>query len=227
MSGELTTSSQSDETLLRYSEVRAQVRSGDILLFRGRALLSRIIRKITRSPYSHAGILAWWNERLMVLEATGPGVIARPLSRVVKLYDGKVELWTTDSKLDREAVIRTAKKELGKHYASTALFRILRKIVVGIKRQPDPWRPPEKFVCSQFVSYAWRAGGIDLTDDEPDEFTTPGHIAAAKALHKIGTLWVGHDGDPNDPNEESKVNIEPPPADQDETAAESAQTRGE
>lgn len=175
---------------LRYEDARGDIRDGDIILFRGESSVSQIIRAITRSSYSHAGLATWWNKRLMVLEAAGTGVVARPLSRVVSHYNGKLELWTTDEALDREKVIESAKLELGKEYALWGLARILRSILIGVGKQPDPWSPPEKFVCSQYVSYAWRAGGIDLAQGAADEFTTPEHIAKAPQLRQVGRLSV-------------------------------------
>lgn len=126
----------------------------------------------------------------MVLEAQSAGVVAAPLSRVVSLYDGRLELWTTDEPLERSELIAAAKLELGKKYAIWGLARGLRKALVGVGLEPDPWKPPERFICSQYVSYAWRAGGIDLAKGASDEFTTPEDIASAPQLRRVGQLSV-------------------------------------
>ena len=62
-----------------YRTVRAAIHDGDILLFSGRKPFSLLIRVLTRSRYSHAGIAAWWGERLMVMEAGVGGVHAARL----------------------------------------------------------------------------------------------------------------------------------------------------
>ena len=175
---------------LRYADERSGIRDGDIILFRGESPISRVIRSATGSNYSHAGLASWWRDRLMVLEAQSAGVVAAPLSRVVSLYDGRLELWTTDDELERDEVIGAAKLELGKKYAIWGLARGLRKVLVGVGLEPDPWKPPEKFICSQYVSYAWRAGGIDLAMGSSDEFTTPEDIANAPQLRQVGRLSV-------------------------------------
>ncbi len=179
----------------RYSAERAGVRDGDIILFRGKTWLSWLIRLFTRSPYSHAGIVGWWGERLMVLEATGPGVIASRLSHVVEKYAGSAELWTSNDELiakrgltlDREKMLSAARLELGKNYATWKLFAGLRKILLGTKERLDPRKPPKKFVCSEFVSHVWNEGGVDLSA-EINKYTTPGDIAKSELVRPIGKL---------------------------------------
>lgn len=55
--------------LASYSSVRAKIRDGDLLLFRRRrSLVGKLIAVAGRSDYSHPGMAAWWNGRLMCLE---------------------------------------------------------------------------------------------------------------------------------------------------------------
>jgi hypothetical protein len=116
------------------------------------------------------------------------GVVVVPLSRKVTEYDGKLELWRCDNEaLNRIAVIEAAKEELGKCYSYWGLIRVLRRFLGWIQNSSDPWKPPDKFVCSQYVSYSYRKGGIDLCK-ESDEFTTPGDIAKSSQLRFLGTL---------------------------------------
>jgi len=173
-----------------YPEVRAGIKDGDILLFRGKSWLSRLICWATRSPYSHSAILGWWNGRLMVLEAVPSGVMTSRMSLVVSKYSGKVELWTTDEDLARFEVIRTAQLLLGKRYSKFKLFRNLKRLVFGRSRDEpiDPDAAPEDFVCSEFVSRVWRAGGIDLVKDAPDVYTKPSDIAKSPSVRKVGNL---------------------------------------
>jgi hypothetical protein len=156
--------------LVDYAGIRREIRDGDILLFRGKSWLSRIICRVTGSPYSHAAIVAWWNDRLMVLEAVGKGIVASRMSVVVSQYPGKVELWTTDQDLARTEVIRAAQRLLGKRYSPYKLIRNLERLVFGRPRhdEADPEAPPDDFFCSEFVSRVWRAGGVDLVNGAPD-----------------------------------------------------------
>jgi hypothetical protein len=178
---------------VHYTGIRREIRNGDILLFRGKSWLSRIIRRITRSPYSHAAIVAWWDERLMVLEAVGKGIVVSRMSVVVDQYSGKVELWTTDGNLARSHVVRAAQRLLGKRYSPYKLLRNLERLVFRRARreEADPEAPPDDFICSEFVSRVWRAGGIDLVGNAPDVYTKPDDIAKSPHLRKIGGVLRG------------------------------------
>lgn len=189
--------------MLRYSEVRDTIKDGDIVLFKGRGLLSSLIRFFTGSDFTHAGIAIWWHERLMVVEAVGRGVWAVPLSWRLATYKGLTYLLTTKDDelrkrnitLDRVKLVATAKTELGKDYAKWLLVRVMRKILFRMKGGHDPWRPPERLICSQFVSRVYREGNLDLHEDEPDEYTTPAHLATSGYLQNRGMLYTDMHGE--------------------------------
>lgn len=178
---------------LHYGGIRGKIRDGDILLFRGKSWISRLICRVTGSPYSHSAIVAWWSDRLMVLEAVGKGIVVSRMSVVVNQYSGKVELWTTDENLARTDVIRAAQRLLGKRYSLSKLMRNLVRLVLGRPRHEDadPDAPPADFVCSEFVSRVWRAGGIDLVKDAPDMYTKPSDIAKSPRVRKVGGVVCG------------------------------------
>lgn len=186
---------------VEYAAVRDTIRDGDIVLFAGMNAFSRMIRRVTRSPYSHAGLAAWWGETLIVMEAKGSGVHAARLSHVVKRYKGGAELWTTvddatESLLQREKVIKLAKTELGKPYNIWKLAAYLRRMIafkLGLHQSEQvaaaaPDGPsPENFICSEYVSYVWRHGGLPLCG-ELDHYTTPRDISASEHLKRVGAL---------------------------------------
>jgi hypothetical protein len=178
-----------------YPAIRGEIQDGDILLFRGKSWLSRLICWITRSPYSHAAILGWWNGRLMVLDATPTGVVTSQMSLIVNEYSGKLELWTTDEHLSRFEVIRTAQLLLGKRSSKGKLVRTLKRLLGRSRHEPiDPEAAPEDFVRSEFVSRVWRAGGVDLVKHAPDTSIRPGDIAKSPSVRKIGDLVRGDPG---------------------------------
>ena len=99
-------------------------------MYRGKTFQSFIIQWVTRSPYSHAGITAWWNERLMIMEAKGNGVVASPFSRSIGQYHGDVEWFSSTqaiSEEDRLKMVLFAQEELGKTYGRW------KTIVLGIR----------------------------------------------------------------------------------------------
>jgi len=66
--------------------VRASMRNGDVLFFRGRGILSWLIRHATHCDYSHAGLLFRYSKRVYCLEAVGKGVRLAPVSRLLDHY---------------------------------------------------------------------------------------------------------------------------------------------
>jgi hypothetical protein len=54
---------------LSYQDLRGQIRTGDLLLFRGNRVFSDAIERLSDSPYSHVAILARWNDRVIAFQA--------------------------------------------------------------------------------------------------------------------------------------------------------------
>jgi hypothetical protein len=68
----------------KYIDNRADIKNGDIILFRGDAFVSRGIRWLDKAPYNHAGLVFEACGRKFVLESTRHGVNPRFLSVVMK-----------------------------------------------------------------------------------------------------------------------------------------------
>lgn len=68
----------------KYLKNRHQIQQGDIILFRGNALISRAIRWLDNAPYNHAGLVFEAHGRKFVMESTHSGVNPRFLSVVMK-----------------------------------------------------------------------------------------------------------------------------------------------
>lgn len=112
-----------------------------------------------------------------------------PLSILVGHYP-RVDLFRPSVDINRIAVFEAATEVLGKRYAVLTIARYLRRILFSVKGGGDPRRPPDKFVCSQLVSFAYRESGIDLDPNNPDEFTTPEALSRSAMLTFVGTLKV-------------------------------------
>ncbi|MGA9121173.1 MAG: YiiX/YebB-like N1pC/P60 family cysteine hydrolase [Bacteroidota bacterium] len=175
-----------------YDESRLQIKNGDVLMYRGRSLESRIIQWATRSRYSHAGLAVWWNDRLMVMEAVGRGVIVTALSKNVVSYPGDVEWFTSVEELpdeDRQRMVEFAQQELGKDYA------LWRAILLGFRLllqhdvdKRDRLRREARLFCSHYVAETYNAIGKDLKKGVSDRFMSPGDIASSSILRRIGAL---------------------------------------
>ena len=175
-----------------YDQVRQQILNGDILLYRGRSLASRVIRWATGSAYSHAGMAVWWNERLMVLEAVSKGVVVTPLSANVRGYQGDVEWFTSIDEIgpeDRKRLVEIAQRELGKEYATWRAIWLGIRVLFGRTREKrDALRRERKLFCSLYVAAVYNAIGKDLNREVSDRFTSPADIARSPLLRRVAAL---------------------------------------
>jgi hypothetical protein len=178
--------------ILDYGLNRSKIKDGDVLMYRGRSLASRIIQIVTGSTYSHAGLAAWWYDRLMVLEAVGKGVVVTPISRNIRSYSGSIEWFTSIEYIpenQRLQMIRFAQRELGKEYA------LWRTVLLGIRvlfqrnlKSRDRLRREERLFCSHYVAESYNSIGMDLKKGVCDRFMSPGDIAASPLLRRMGIL---------------------------------------
>ncbi|MFQ6115500.1 MAG: hypothetical protein ACE5NG_15685 [bacterium] len=109
----------------QYGDVRSQIRNGDVSMYKGKGLISFLITKMTRSAYSHAGIAVWWNQRLMVMELVGRGVMVTSLSHNIEHYKGDVEWFCFKEHISgdrRINMVQFAQEALGKSYATWKLL---------------------------------------------------------------------------------------------------------
>lgn len=179
-----------------YEDVRGEIRDGDILLYKGQTVVSRLIEFFTRSEYSHAGIAAWWNERLMVVEATHKGVFVDTLRRSIGRYNGDVEWWSCkkEIKIDQPArnqMVKYAQKLLGSEFAFGGLLlfpckQIICFVIDLFKR--GPLRKVKRFFCSSLVSAIYNHINLDLRKDKNDLFTSPADISNSPLLCYRATL---------------------------------------
>jgi hypothetical protein len=180
-----------------YGNHRKEFKDADIVLFSGADLVSRIIRWRTKSVYSHAGIVAWWNERLMVLEAVGKGVVARPISYVINNCKDRIDYYRLREEFpatadQRKKMVVFAQRQLGQKFATRRLLTFFFRLLFNMKMTKKEGRkPPGKFFCSQYVSAIYREGGFDLEIKFSDKFTTPCHIAESRLLEFVGTVKKG------------------------------------
>jgi hypothetical protein len=152
--------------------------AGDLLCFRGRGLISQAIRWLTRSPYSHVGIVYLFEERVYCLEATGHGVRLILMSELVhrlRGYHGGIDYFEV---LDfgpeqRNKAISFGFQQLGKQYSHRGILRFLLFLLLGNKSRA---RHRGQWFCSEIVAEAYRLAGADLSPGS-SRYTSPGDLA--------------------------------------------------
>jgi hypothetical protein len=179
---------------LVYSDIRDQIRTGDILLFQGQSPLSRLIRWGSGSDYSHAGFTAWWDHRLLVFQASGRGAEILPVSSAVDAYDGQVDWYALrpEHRLSAECeqqLVTHAVTMLGRAYSRVGLADLMLRMARGrFRGRPDAKACPDSMFCSQYVSYCFRMVGPDLVADTDDGSTSPGDLSRSPLLELRGVL---------------------------------------
>ncbi len=76
-----------------YCRARRKIHGGDLLLFRQRGIVWRVVGVAGRSPYTHAAMAGWWRRRLMCVEMTAGGGRAVLLSHYVRRWPGKIDVY--------------------------------------------------------------------------------------------------------------------------------------
>lgn len=162
------------------------LQTGDIVLFSGKGLMARAIKHLTKSKYSHVGIVfrVFYNAgELLLAEAVDDGFI---LNRY------PIDYITTNCKIgyifdnlphdDRTRMRECITRYLCYPYDHSALYHIFCSIVFN-----DPFRyeSSKKLICSESVARAYHSysNNIDLRPDNKgfDE-TTPQDISVHRLL---------------------------------------------
>lgn len=95
-----------------YQTARNQIRSGDLLAWRGRGPVSWLIRHVSGGAHTHVGVAWWLHGRLFILEAReGVGVQIRAASAALS-FD-----WIKTGAVWTERVEQYALSKLGKPYS--------------------------------------------------------------------------------------------------------------
>jgi len=169
--------------------VRASMRSGDVLLFRGCGVLSRLIRRATHCDYSHAGLLFRYRGRVYCLEAVGKGVRLTPVSRLLDHYPEGVFYCAVEAPDPvRESALEFGFQQLSLGYDVLGLVRFALALLLA-KRLPA--KPDQRWFCSELVAAAYRVAGVPLTDQLPC-YTSPADLINGHRISLRGRLTVAH-----------------------------------
>ena len=140
--------------MAKYSEsLRKQMVSADVALWRGsRDPMARLIRRVTKSPYSHAALVFELDKRLFVYESVPTGVRFIPLSARVAMLSptGCIDIFRVPD-VDVSRVRRNALVFAGSGYDFGGIGRFAAAKLLN--------RPPsgdsKRLFCSEMVARAF------------------------------------------------------------------------
>ncbi len=195
---------------VRYSELRPELRSGDLLLCSGTGTFSRMIQAASDSVWSHVAFVMRLDaiDRVMVLESLEPlGVRTVPLRKYVEDYDscgnpypGRLAVARHDEfekKADGRALRRLGRFAVdlfGYPYDRSEVARIAARILASKLRSPRlpvrTVRRDREYICSEYVWECYKSLGIGI-EYNPLGFIAPADFAKAKGLRLQAVVELG------------------------------------
>ena len=180
--------------VLPYSDMRAKLRSGDLLFTSGDYLVSKAIQKVTNSPWSHVGIVIRLDsiDRMLLLESVEDmGVRFAPLSKYLKDYEngrpykGRAVLARCKD-VNAETITGISTfgiDELTQPYDKDEIAKILARITLGIgKKERD-----REYICSELVYECFLHAGKEFTYDSRG-FISPEDVWKDEKLSLVGRI---------------------------------------
>lgn len=162
-----------------YTALRPHLRSGDLFFCSGQYLVSRAIRKMTGSPWSHVGIIirAPKIDRVLLLESVEDmGVRFAPLSKYLDDYDNS-RPYRGDMVVARVGGLKQADipkvaefgvDELTRPYDKDEIAKIVARIALGLGRQERD----REYICSELVFECFAHAGMGFAYN-PGGFISP------------------------------------------------------
>jgi hypothetical protein len=156
----------------QYQQLRTQLRTGDLIFASGNYAFSRTIRYVTRSIWSHVGLIVCTHDRVLVLESIElVGVRLAPLSKYLggydqdQPYDGRMVIARRDDISPEQAnqAICFGLDALTRPYnhreIASIVYRALRKQARPIDADGHT------YLCSELVYYALKHAQVQVQPD--------------------------------------------------------------
>ncbi|MCK4958558.1 MAG: hypothetical protein KAT00_04150, partial [Planctomycetes bacterium] len=182
------------------------IRSGDLLLCSGSTFFSRMIRRVTRSVWSHVAFVIRLEtiDRIMVLESVeSVGVRTIPLSRYVRDYSGQNEggypgrlllgrhkSFSMVSKPEMTKMSQFAVDLFGYPYDRDEILRIGARIcknLLGFRE--DEVQREREYICSEYVWECYNSLNIRV-DHDTGGFIAPRDFARDLKVFPIAAINV-------------------------------------
>ncbi len=195
----------------KYDDIREDLCTGDIVLFAGKGIISKVIQWFTKSPYSHIGlvlvdvrwdmVLLWESTTLSKIKTVfgkvKQGVALRPLSMAIENYKGDVVIRKLDRILSRQqkaVLVRLRQEFKNKKYEESKwqLFKSAYDFIGGKNK-----RDTSSLFCSELVAEAYQQMGL-LSFDVPSNEYTPADFAGDIKLHRnnfFKTIYICKKGE--------------------------------
>jgi hypothetical protein len=166
-----------------------QQRTVELALYRGKSLVSRIIKWISWGIYSHAAIRLPDKGGIIYEAWEGVGV-----RKGISISDGhtlgtRVDIYPvviTDYEYD--IIVQSLESQIGKKYDFKGVFRFSPFLRMFFSKYPSA-SEHNKWFCSELVLWALGRAGVILLNDEPWK-VSPSDIAKSPLLKMTGVMYT-------------------------------------
>lgn len=176
----------------KYKAIRHELQTGDLVFCSGNYFFSKLIRRFTKSVFSHIGVIYKDEalERVLILESEKLyGVRLAPLSKYIKDYHGKnkpykglIVVARITPALDKTALnkaISFGLDELTKPYDNWEILRIAIRTIFGIGKKEKN----RDYICSELVQACFDEIEINFKDN--DTKISPNDIWLNERVHLL------------------------------------------
>jgi len=166
-----------------YEKIRDQIKTGSIFFSSGSYAFSGVIQKLTKSTWSHVGVIYKDVEldRVMVLEAEpNVGIRLIPLSKYLRNYHGKrgpykgqIAIAQLNIELEKEHLnkgISFGLDALTRPYDNYEIVRIMIRILFKISKREKN----KSYICSELVRDLFAKAGVVI--QYKDTYISPDNI---------------------------------------------------
>jgi hypothetical protein len=168
---------------MRYSDVRGNLLTGDIVAIDTRNKLTRFVQHIfgcgVFEQYTHVGILIWRGDSLHVVEMDGRFNVERPLSQYTNAKKSTIVFRLG---LDNNAISTAINKHMRDEvkYDYSSFFTIGARLAFGLGVSDNPY----KQVCTDFIVKILDSAGYKVGDNP---LLTPSELCCklGKVIYKI------------------------------------------
>ena len=156
------------------------MQSGDILLFKGSGLMSKIIQLGTSSKYSHVAVCV---DADMFLAIEAQGSVRAADIRAMANYDIFRIKKGYNYSLNKSISFLVSKLNEKYDYAGVIFLGIIK--LFRLKKLANKWQKDRDYFCSELVYEAFKAGGLEIVNKESSGVVSPADIANSETVeHK-------------------------------------------